>query len=130
MPPNGIGEDERISPGSRYPNQSRYSAVNQRGQHVLVPIVIDKLGLYTRDIVGQAVERRHDAAQLQRFGQILGVEDGDDVAGGEVQAVIAGLRLGARIGGRNEHDRDGVRFRASLAAAMVTSSSASSSSST
>ena len=45
-----------------------------------MPVVVQQLGLHARDVVRQPVEGGDDPPQLQRLGQILGVEDGDDVA--------------------------------------------------
>lgn len=65
-----------------------------------------EFGLHAGGVVGQSVEGDDHSPQLQRIGVVLGVEDCDDLAGGEVQPVVARFRFGSRVGRRHEEDRD------------------------
>lgn len=60
--------------------------------------------LDTGDVVTDAVERDDHPPQLQGVRKVLGVEDGDDLASGEVQPVVAGLGFGARVRGGHFQD--------------------------
>ena len=77
-------------------------------------VVVLEFGLHTGDVVGQLAERGDHPAQLQRLRQVLGVVDGDDLAGREMQAVVAGLGFGARLGGRHQDDGDDLGLAALL----------------
>ena len=71
--------------------------------------MIGQFGLDAGDVVREFPERSDYAAQLQGLREILRVVDGDDVAGGEFQSVVAGLRFGARLGRRHQQGGDALR---------------------
>ena len=76
-------------------------------ENVVGDVVEAQLALHADDgIVVEFTKRRHHSAQLERVWVILRVEDGDDIACGEMQPVVAGFRFGPRIARRCEHRGD------------------------
>ncbi len=94
-------------PGQQEVEPHRVFGGEPAGEQVLAAVVVGELGLYAGHVVGLTRERGDDPAQLQRIGLVLGVVDGDDLTGREMQAVVARLGFGARLrGGHQDHRHD------------------------
>jgi len=103
VPPNGIGA--RPDQAGQQPAEPGVVLGGEPPcDQVLVGVVVGQPALQAGHVRPALAERHDCPPQLQRLGMVFRVEDGDELAGGHHQPVVARLRLRAWLAGRDQHD--------------------------
>src|SRR3990172_9010822 len=107
VPPSGSGTPRLASTGNSKSNSMAYSAANWRGSQFSARVVKGKAGLQAGDLGGSGGKQRGGMQQLPRLGDILGIEDGDEIAAREGEPIIERLGLGLRPQARHGQHLEG-----------------------